>query len=142
MTSTNPMSIFDYKQNFTNKYNSNYKTLFCKNCGKCGHIYKFCNQPIISLGIVLFKKINNTIKYLIIRRKDSIGYVEFIRGKYALNDLKYMKKIINEMSISEKKKILKSNFKELWKNLWMENNNNIVRDSMEGIATGKMFGEY
>ena len=51
---------------------------FCNNCGKIGHSYNQCNKPITSLGIITFNKINeDCLKYLLICRKDSLGYVEF-----------------------------------------------------------------
>ena len=31
------------------------KTIYCTNCGKSGHNYKNCKNPIISYGIMLFK---------------------------------------------------------------------------------------
>ena len=36
--------------------------------------------PIVSYGIILYTKQNNKIKYLMIRRKDSVGYIDIIRG--------------------------------------------------------------
>ena len=44
---------------------------YCNNCGKQGHIYQNCKKPIISSGIIAFKKEFNTLKYLMISRKDS-----------------------------------------------------------------------
>ena len=32
----------------------------CLNCGKNGHIFKFCSEPIISYGLVCFN-INNML---------------------------------------------------------------------------------
>ena len=54
-------------------------------------------------------------------RKDSIGFVEFIRGRYASNDLDYLHKMFYEMTIAEKNSIKKLDFTILWENLWMEN---------------------
>ena len=34
---------------------------YCSNCGKSGHIYKNCKNPIISYGIMLFKYYNNNL---------------------------------------------------------------------------------
>lgn len=103
------------------KKKKNYKGVFCGNCGKCGHIYKECKQPIISLGIILYRINNKKREYLLIMRKDTLGYVELIRGNYPLNDLSYLKNIIEEMTITEKKKLQTENFETLWNNLWVEN---------------------
>ena len=63
--------------------------IYCNNCGKIGHLYHQCKLPITSIGIVVFR-INNNDKpeFLMIRRKDSLGHIDFIRGKYSLNNNK------------------------------------------------------
>ena len=58
----------------------------CSNCGKNGHLFQQCKYPITSVGIIGFRKVNEEFEYLMIRRKDTIGYIEFIRGKYPLNN--------------------------------------------------------
>lgn len=93
-------------------------TYFCNNCGKNGHSYNQCSKPITSLGVISFNKINNTLKYLLICRKDSLGYVEFLRGKYPLYNIDYIQNIINEMTVIEKSKLMIKEFDELWKELW------------------------
>tara|TARA_B100001142_G_scaffold329865_1_gene394799 strand:+ start:3628 stop:4434 length:807 start_codon:yes stop_codon:yes gene_type:complete len=96
---------------------------FCNNCGKNGHLYHCCKKPITSSGIIGFKKVTqNKYKYLMICRKDSLGYVDFIRGKYPLYNKRYIQNIINEMTIDEKSKLLRLSFKDLWKDLWGEYN--------------------
>lgn len=93
-------------------------TYFCNNCGKTGHTYGQCSKPITSTGIVLFNKINNEKKYLLICRKDSLGFVEFLRGKYPLYNKDYIQNIINEMTVDEKNKLLEKDFSTLWRDLW------------------------
>ena len=50
----------EYKNN--RKFKSKYKKknrkppVYCGNCGKCGHIYRECNEPIISVGIILYRE--------------------------------------------------------------------------------------
>ena len=34
---------------------------FCNNCGKQGHLFNQCKNPIISSGIIAFRKKQNTI---------------------------------------------------------------------------------
>lgn len=91
---------------------------FCNNCGKSGHIFNRCSKPITSLGVVAFSKINKEFKFLMICRKDSLGYVEFMRGKYPLHNRKYIQNIINEMTIHEKNNLLTKDFTSLWRDLW------------------------
>ena len=97
---------------------------FCNNCGKHGHLFHQCKNPITSIGIIVFNndEHDNTnsedIKYLMIRRKDSLGYVDFMRGKYPLFNKRYLLNIIDEMTNTEKYNLLHKEFDELWKDLW------------------------
>ena len=56
--------------------------------------------------MIVFKSSSIGIQYLMIRRKDSFGYIDFIRGKYSPYNIFQIQNIINEMSMSEKEKIL------------------------------------
>lgn len=98
----------------------NKNTNVCNNCGKQGHLFHQCKLPITSYGIIVFKKINNVYKFLMIRRKDSFGYIDFIRGKYSPYNIYQIQNIINEMSICEKKRITEEPFEKLWFNMWGE----------------------
>ena len=62
----------------------------------------------------------NNLQYLLIRRKHSLGFVEFMRGKYPLHNYTYLVNIFNEMSNEEKDKIKVLSFDELWTYLWGE----------------------
>jgi 8-oxo-dGTP pyrophosphatase MutT (NUDIX family) len=96
---------------------------YCCNCGKYGHLYRKCVLPIISLGVILFNNNDNILNYLLIQRKDTLGFVEFIRGKYNLENIEYISKLFKIMTIDERKKIVSYTFDELWDNLWLSKNN-------------------
>jgi len=97
---------------------------YCNNCGNVNHTFNYCKYPITSIGLISFKRCNQTdIKYLMICRKDSLGYIEFMRGKYPLYNINYIKNIIDEMTIEEKNNIQTTDFKTLWDKLWGENVN-------------------
>jgi len=93
---------------------------YCNNCGKNGHLYHQCKQPIISIGIIAFRKNNDTnlIEYLLIRRCHSLGFADFISGKYPLYNKNYLVNIVNEMTNEEKEMILTKEFDDLWKSVW------------------------
>jgi len=97
--------------------------IYCSNCGKYGHNYRRCLAPIISLGIIIFKKENGKLKYLMIQRKDTLGFVEFMRGKYNLDNVKYIHKLFEIMTIKERNLILENDFISLWNTLWLNKNN-------------------
>ena len=98
-------------------------TPYCGNCGNYGHSYRKCLAPIISLGVILFKKSDDGYKYLMIQRRDTLGFVEFIRGKYNLENIKYIIKLFEIMTETERENIMNNNFDTLWNNLWMSKNN-------------------
>lgn len=127
----------------------NDKIINCSNCGCKGHSYRYCNEPIQSLGVIVFRVDDslkkeyswdsireadkselidtvedddfNNIEFLMIRRRDSLGYVEFLRGRYSLSDLPFIISIFEEMTISEKVKIMTEEFEKLWCDMWLIN---------------------
>ena len=94
------------------------KTYLCNNCSKIGHLIHQCKLPIISCGIILILIVNKKVYYLMIRRKDSFGYIDFLRGKYNVNNISQVQRKLDEMSIHEKRKLLEEQFDELWRQLW------------------------
>ena len=113
----------------------------CTNCGLSGHFFRNCLLPVTSYGVIAVKFPNDTnvsslflnsnninrndlIKFLLIQRKDSISYVEFIRGKYNPYDEEYICKLLQNMTINEHKILISSTtFNELWDGVWGENSN-------------------
>jgi len=136
----------------------NSQKILCLNCGKSGHQFKSCDEPIISYGVICFninsslnlsnKSIENyfynkfidieefnytnlnninliplfydKIKILMIRRKNSMNYIDFIRGKYDPSDTNHLKNIFSLMTKEENLKIINSNFELLWNELWKD----------------------
>jgi 8-oxo-dGTP pyrophosphatase MutT (NUDIX family) len=94
----------------------------CNNCSKHGHLFHQCKLPIISYGIIAFRHSTEGLQFLMIRRKDSFGYIDFIRGKYPSNNIEQLQNIINEMSVNEKQQLLSKPFETLCKQMWGEHN--------------------
>tara|TARA_B110000037_G_scaffold221874_1_gene294386 strand:- start:13115 stop:13930 length:816 start_codon:yes stop_codon:yes gene_type:complete len=90
----------------------------CLNCGIYGHTTKVCNFPITSYGLICFKRISGEVKYIMVQKKDTISYTEFLRGKYELNNLGYIIKLFNNMTKYEKSELLSNPFETLWNKLW------------------------
>jgi 8-oxo-dGTP pyrophosphatase MutT (NUDIX family) len=103
----------------------NFKPHLCRNCGLTGHIYKNCPHPIMSFGIICYKIEDNDTKFLMIQRKDSLSFMEFIRGKYDIINLDYIKQLLLNMTISERNMIITCSFDEIWNYLWFQNENSI-----------------
>ncbi len=129
---------------------SKFKNVYCVNCGERGHVLKECSGPITSFGIIAFKtcddeidSIDDTnetlknilnqlnikktiypnIKFLMIQRKDTMGYIDFIRGKYDdyQDSNKKLHICLNEMTEKEKNNLLTKDFDTIWKDLWLNN---------------------
>lgn len=92
----------------------------CINCNKYGHTCKHCHQPITSFGIINLKKIDGKLYYLMICRKDTFNYVEFLRGRYETNDVEYLGSLLEGMTISERNLIVNNDFDFLWNKLWIK----------------------
>ena len=74
-------------------------------------------------NIDYYNKINfhrDDIKFLLIQRKQSLSYIEFIRGKYNENDNKKIKHMFELMSKDELLNIKNNNFDYLWDSLWKD----------------------
>lgn len=110
--------------------NNKINNIYCANCGNIGHIYKSCNHPVTSLGIICYRlqydNENNCIypEYLMVQRKDSLSYVEFLRGKYNLQNKNYLFTLFSNMTESERQRIRQYTFDTLWKELWQLDNVN------------------
>ena len=103
------------------------KEMYCNNCGEKGHVFRTCKDPIISCGILLLRGAYDPLKLpvdprtvgvLMVKRKDSMAYMEFIRGKYDLGDPVYIDRLIGNMTLPEQKLIVAEEFDTLWTKLW------------------------
>lgn len=120
----------------------------CSNCGLPGHSYRDCQSPITSFGTLLFRiqqpswsqesvlsktphsitgleGFTENLQVLLIQRRDSLGYVDLLRGKYSVHDVEYIKKQIEGMTDEERHKILGRDFDELWAEMWGAESNDI-----------------
>jgi 8-oxo-dGTP pyrophosphatase MutT (NUDIX family) len=79
------------------------------------------NQPSILVSpnaITGFENYYPKIEVLLIQRRDSLGYVEMLRGKYKETDIEYIRKQIYGMTDTERQKLVSRPFDELWSELW------------------------
>jgi hypothetical protein len=66
--------------------------------------------------------INDNIQFLMVQRKKSLGYLEFIRGRYNLFNVNNVIKLLEQMTPEELEDIRTKDFDYLWNNLWDKNN--------------------
>jgi len=113
---------------------------FCNNCGNYGHVYGTCRHPILSYGIILFNiDEERNPKIVMVERKDSLSYIEFIRGKYNIDNRKYIQLLLSRMTLIEKEKLLRYTFDELWKKLWIHIDNVNQRIKKEYLKSKETF---
>jgi ADP-ribose pyrophosphatase YjhB (NUDIX family) len=90
----------------------------CNNCDKQGHQFHQCRLPITSIGIILFRIQEGKLQFLMIRRKDTFGYIDIMRGKYSMSNMTQLQSIVDEMSVAEKERLTTIPFSILWKKMW------------------------
>jgi hypothetical protein len=141
---------------------SKYKNIYCVNCGEKGHVVKDCFGPITSFGIIAFKMVSNKqeemydknsrlqdildnvlidkkdsypkTKFLMIQRKDTMGYTDFVRGKYPDDKLgieSVLPIFLNEMTQQEKHNLLRKDFNEIWKSLWVNHDSKCFKNEYD-----------
>ncbi len=91
----------------------------CANCGQVGHVHRTCNHPTTSYGVICYRvRADGAVQYLQIQRKDSLTYVEFLRGKYNLSNRTYILQLLQNMTREERRRLDEGGFEELWARLW------------------------
>jgi len=78
-------------------------------------------------------------RLLMIQRKDSISYIEFIRGKYELHNPDYIIQLFNHCSAKEKEFLGNHSFDEIWDNLWINTSNQSERIKTEYKKSSFLF---
>lgn len=95
------------------------KKYLCNNCGNYGHLFYNCKKPITSLGIIAYRYTpTKDVEFLLVQRKDTLGYVDFLRGKFSETNNFQLNNIIHEMTKEEIQNIMTHEYKELWYKLW------------------------
>jgi 8-oxo-dGTP pyrophosphatase MutT (NUDIX family) len=77
----------------------------------------------VSYGIILCKQKNlcnkNKLEILLIRKRYTYHFSEFVMGRYDDHDDKEIRYLFNNMTAQEKIDIIKSNYNLLWYRLWV-----------------------
>ena len=97
--------------------------MYCNNCGEKGHLFRACKDPVLSCGLILADSAQLPIDpsaatLLMIRRKDSMSFAEFMRGKYDPTNSEYVSRLIANMTVAEQALIVDATFEDIWKSLW------------------------
>lgn len=116
----------------------------CVNCRRTGHTFRDCKEPTFSYGILPIQ--HRTVDdrsiphYLLIRRRDSLAYVDFLRGKYSLSNTSYIQTLMNGMTTEELQRLSTQSFDGLWTCLWNAQNTKQFRFEYE--TARRMFESF
>lgn len=105
----------------------------CKKSEKSPNIVYQHNQPrdkyIESFGIILFTRCSPNIKYLLVQRRDSYEYMDFITGVWKnTNDIHTL---FSMMSTDEKNRLANFTFDEIWEDLFLDKTSFYYRECYE-----------
>lgn len=97
--------------------------MYCNNCGGKGHLFRTCKDPVLSCGILLIDKPSlpvqsDSTRILMIRRKDSMSFAEFMRGKYETDNIEYVSTLVKNMTLKEQASVASDTFESLWRQMW------------------------
>ena len=97
-------------------------------------------QPITSVGIIPFtiNKQSREIKYLMIQRKHSVGFVDFVRGKYVLHNKVQIMSLLAVMTEAEHLRLVAEDFGVLWREMWGSTEDIVAREKLEHLRKGVM----
>ena len=89
----------------------------------------------------------NNIEYLVIRRKHSLGYIEFIRGRYDISNINTINNLIHQITPEELFCIKTKEFKDIWEEVWKKTSYNKLyikemEESMEKFNQLKATGYF
>ena len=124
--------------------------MYCNNCGGKGHIFRTCKDPVLSCGILLIDSpilpVDPAIsKILMIRRKDSMSFAEFMRGKYDPTNLEYVGTLVKNMTLKEQSLLVCETFESLWRQLWGDDRNSsdfvASRDKFNSLDRFKLMSD-
>lgn len=111
------------------KYDNENISDIIKNCKKRGKIFNRYTISDILSNKSMVNLIKNKIKFLMVCRKHSLGYIELIRGNYNFendNDITYVKNMFKLMTKKEIDIVKERDFDKLWNDLWvLENRSNL-----------------
>ncbi len=154
------------------------RVVSCVKCGHDGHVYRECDGPITSFGIIAFRPrshklpagplirreplrcaVHSTrspdniaqhvmatgtlessgICYLMVQRKDTMGYIDFIRGRWPEHDPIAQRRVLatylQEMTCEERARLRSLDFESLWDLVWTNHSSRIyINEGLEAKA--------
>lgn len=82
----------------------------------CNRISNICPQNYKELESL--SSYMNNIKFLLIQRRHSIAYMDFLRGKYKVDNIDQINSLFQYMNPEEINRLKTCEFKDLWSEMW------------------------
>jgi len=79
---------------------------------------------------------NQSLEFLMIQRRDSLGFIELMRGRYRINDIEYIRLHMNGITEEERVKYRTGPFEDLWNGMWGLDHSHLYKNEYE-TAKGK-----
>lgn len=86
---------------------------------------KLCNIlhnikiPIMSYGLIVFTRVNNEIQYIMINKKNTVGFCEIVKGTYDKKNIELsLKNVVDILTKQEMEILLNNEFDDIWKYMW------------------------
>ena len=80
--------------------------------------FHYINNINLNIDNGLFNSIDDDLKILMINRKVSLNFIEFLRGKYSISNKFYIAEMISMMTKKEFEMLKKMEFSKLWMYVW------------------------
>lgn len=123
----------------------------CTNCGGQGHTFRQCIAPVTSYGVIMVRPRdtfdiavalasnpglvtgmeNQDLEFLMIQRRDSLGFIELMRGRYKMTDIDYIRLHMNEITVDERRRYCEGPFEELWNSMWGLDHSHLYKNEYE-----------
>ena len=124
---------------------------FCTNCGGNGHVFRQCIAPVTSYGVIMVRAANpfnleeclvssssavtgmeqEALQFLLIQRRDSLGFIELIRGRYKATDVDYIRLHLGGITKDEQQRYRDGPFDVLWNSMWGLNHSHLYKNEFE-----------
>ena len=77
-------------------------------------------KAIRSYGIVLVRRNQDQYEYLMVCRRNTFSFVDFVLGKYKENDMQYVMQLILNMTFTERNTVRTGDYKNMWERLYVK----------------------
>ena len=131
-------------------YRGNQRNI-CTNCGGNGHAFRNCIAPVTSYGVIMVRPTKafnlekiltesaanvtglekEPLEFLLIQRRDSLGFIELIRGRYKVTDVDYIRLHLGGITKDEQTRYKDGPFDVLWNSMWGLNHSHLYKNEFE-----------